>query len=480
MKLNGAVKAREIPLTALGAAAANGLMTAGRGFRIAALLLGPLAWLHAAETAGASVRLEGYAGPATVAIQSVAPFKLRVSVNPGNETRPLTILVELPQSGPRAWPAAEVEVRDAEGKARLVRRSGLEWFKLLIPVPAVAGEYLVQSVGPARGPPPLAAERERMLVDDATGLRVGIAKWPDGRRAALSIRFDDSHPTHLTKAIPILREYGFRGTFMVNPGGAESGRRRRSEFELHQGEWAAVARQGDQELANHTAHHRGARGDDDMDAEIGSASQAIWQLTPGRSKLMALNLGGGTQWETTRTLRHYLDKYHLFDAAQNSTGMDDAYGNRVANFRRLLEQYLARGLWCRIHYHSIGEGLASSEANFRAALDLAQEHKPDLWIAGMADIHKYLSERGASSLKLRHSEPGRLSFALTCRTDAALFDQSLTLEVTPPTAWPTSRLKVMDGQGSAMPLRLAAVAGRPAVRLEVAPRDAIYTIELTP
>ena len=80
-------------------------------------------------------------------------------------------------------------------------------------------------------------------------------------------------------------------------------------------------KQGDMELANHSAHHRGAKGDEDMDREIGTATEAIWKLTPGRSKLMALNLGGGTRWETTRTLRHYLDKYHQFDASSGSLGM---------------------------------------------------------------------------------------------------------------------------------------------------------------
>ena len=95
-------------------------------------------------------------------------------------------------------------------------------------------------------------------MDGATGLRLGIAKWHDGRTAALSIRFDDSHPTHLTKAVPILREYGFRGTFMVNPGAAEPGSRRRSAF------LSSIRRngrpwrdKGDHEFANHSAHHRG-------------------------------------------------------------------------------------------------------------------------------------------------------------------------------------------------------------------------------
>ena len=444
------------------------------------LLLAPLATLQAGDLGGIVVRLEGYQGPATVSAQLVEPFKMRIAVHPTGETKPLAIRVELPASGPHAWPAADVEVRDARGKALMVRRAGIEWFKLLIPVPAVADDYFVQAVQPAGGKPSQPSEKERVLVDGASNFRLSIAKWHDGRKAALSIRFDDSHPTHLTKAIPILREYGFRGTFMVNPGASEPGSRRRSEFETHRAKWEAVARQGDHELANHSAHHRGAIGDEDMEAEIGEAAQAIWKLTPGKSKLMALNLGGGTRWETTRTLRYYLDKYHQFDASQNSTGMDDSYGNRAANFRRILEQHIERGLWCRIHYHYIGDGLSSSEANFRAALDITKEHHSDLWIAGMADIHKYQTERNASKLTLQKSSPTQFTFQMTCLSDAVLYDQPLTLEVAHAQSLDARRLMVKDAQGNAIPLRAAQTESPSVLRFDVAPRNAVYSIEMTP
>lgn len=447
---------------------------------LAVLLLVPLTALHAADLGGVIVRLEGYNGPATVQAQSVGPYKIQLTVNPGNEPKPLATGVELPNSGPRAWSAADVEVRDAQGKALMVRRSGIEWFKLLVPVPAGAGNYFVQAVQPAGGKPVLPSEKERVLLDGATGLRLGITKWHEGRNAALSIRFDDSHPTHLTQAIPILRAYGFRGTFMVNPGGQEPGSRRRSDFEAHLAGWQAVAQRGDQEFGNHSAHHRGALGDDDMEAEIGGAAQAVWKLTPGRSKLMALNLGGGTRWETTRTLRYYLDKYQLFDASENSTGMDDSYGNRVANFRRLLEQHLERGLWCRIHYHYIGPGLSSSEANFRAALDIAKQHQSKLWIAGMADIHKYQTERNASKLVLGQSDSSGLTFELICQTDATLFDQPLTIEASLPQALASRRIKVKDAQGNAIPLVTVGVEDPTALRFDVVPHNAVYSIELTP
>ena len=442
-------------------------------------LLAPLTALHGADLGGVVVRLEGYQGSATILAQPLGPFKVQIAVNPKTETRPLVVRVELPNSGPRAWPAADVEVRDARGQALLVRRAGIEWSNLLIPVPAVAGIYSVQAVPPPSGKPSMPSDQERVLTDNVTGLHLSVANWHDGRQAALSLRFDDSHPTHLTKAIPILREYGFRGTFMINPGVNEPGSRRRSDFQAHLAEWEAVARAGDQEFANHSAHHRGATGDADMEAEIGAAAQAIWNLAPGRSRLLALNLGGGTQWETTHTLRYYLDKYYQFETS-GSLGMDDVYGNRVAAFREHVESHLERGLWCRVHFHYIGEGLSSSEANFRAALDIAKEHQSDLWIAGMADIYKYQTQRNASKLTLRQSDSWRLTFQFTCLTDATLYDQPLTLEVAHARSLAVGRLTVKDAQGNVISSYVAVAEGAPVLRFDVPPHDVVYSIEMTP
>lgn len=448
---------------------------------VAALLVTAREALPTADLGGVVVRLENHADAAAVSAKLIERFRLQLTVQPAplRTSAPLRISVELPNSGPSAWPAADVEVRDAQGKAMMVRRAGIEWHKLSFSVPAVAAHYIIQAVHRAGEPAALLAEPEHVLVDAASGLRVGIAKWYDGRKAALSIRFDDSHPTHLSNAIPILREYGLRGTFMVNPGSSEPGSRRRSPFEMHRAEWEAVARQGDHELANHTAHHRGAVGDDDMEAEIGKAAEAIWKLTPGRSKLLALNLGGATFWETTRTLRYYLDKHHPFDASQNSTGMDDRYGNRVAHFRRLLEQHIERGLWCRIHYHSIGNGEASSETHFRAALDVIQQHRAQLWVAGMADIHKYQTERNASKLTLQQSTAQRLAFQLTCLTDPTLYDQSLTIEVWLPPGTDAGRYVVKE-VAKTLPTRVARVNGTSVLRFDVVPQTATYAVERMP
>ncbi len=425
---------------------------------------------------GAKVVWERYTGAATFTATRLEKFKLSVQVERKDETQPLTLRIELPATGRQTWPANDVEVRDSAGQAMLVQRSGIEWEKLLIPLPIHVTGCVVQAVEPANGWPKLTSERDRVIQDAASGAQVRIANWPQGRVAALSIRFDDSHPTHLSKAIPILREYGFKGTFMVNPGPKEPGSRQNYSFETQHAEWEAVMKQGEMELANHSAHHRGAKGDEDMGNEIGSAAEAIWKLTPGNSKLTALNLGGGTRWETTRTLRHYLDKYHQFDASSGSLGMDDSYGGRVEAFRKALETHLQRGLWCRIHYHYIGEGLSSSEANFRSALEIAKQHQAKLWIAGMADIYKYQTERNAAKLTLAKSDARNLTFQIICSTDMKLYDQPLTLEITPSADWDVSKVIVHDAVGQSLP---ATVEGA-VIRCTLPPREGTYSITSAP
>ncbi|MCA9175375.1 MAG: polysaccharide deacetylase family protein [Planctomycetales bacterium] len=429
------------------------------------------------------LRLES--GEALVSGELTGQHRLKVVVEPEAEAKskePVVVRVELPMSGRAAWPAADVEVRDSQGRAVVVRRGGLEWHKLLIPVPSSPSTYTVQVVPPSKSMASLrpTREEERRFADAGTGIRGSIAHWHDGRRAALSLRFDDSHPTHLSKAIPILREYGFRGTFMVNPGPDEPGSRRRSPFQAELAAWKAVAEAGDQEFANHTAHHRGATSDEGMDVEIGSAARVIRELTPGRSPLMALNLGGGTVWSTSHTLRHYLERHRQFDASSGSLGMDDSYGNRVSAFRAHLERHLTSGGWCRAHFHYIGKGLSSSEANFRAALDVAKQHREALWIAGMADIHKYQLERNSSALKLLESDDDRIAFRLECSADAELYDQPLTIEMAGSPAWPADQLRLQDARGAAIAVRKVSTDGGVVLRAELAARSASYFVVRSP
>ena len=156
--------------------------------------LGALVWLAsclfllsemglADDSSNVLVKFEEYDGPATFVTQSNDEHTLTIDVDHKTEREPLTIRIELPTSGRKAWPVADIEVRDAQGRPLAVRRSGIEWHKLLILVPAVRGNYSVQAVARRGGRPPLPADTERTLTDQATGLSVTIARWSDGRAA---------------------------------------------------------------------------------------------------------------------------------------------------------------------------------------------------------------------------------------------------------------------------------------------------------
>lgn len=68
--------------------------------------------------------------------------------------------------------------------------------------------------------------------------------WPDGKRAAISITFDDARISQLDAGLPILDAHGVKATFYVSLGLAS----RRVE------EWRTVAERG-HEIGNHTLSH---------------------------------------------------------------------------------------------------------------------------------------------------------------------------------------------------------------------------------
>ena len=68
--------------------------------------------------------------------------------------------------------------------------------------------------------------------------------WPDGKRAALSLTFDDARATQLDCGLKTLNGHGVRATFYVSPKNVE----RRAD------EWRRAAADG-HEIGNHTHSH---------------------------------------------------------------------------------------------------------------------------------------------------------------------------------------------------------------------------------
>ena len=73
---------------------------------------------------------------------------------------------------------------------------------------------------------------------------IAMFEWPNGKRAAVSLTFDDARPSQVDVGVPILNAYGLRGTFYLSP----------SNISARLEQWKNAVALG-HEMGNHTLSH---------------------------------------------------------------------------------------------------------------------------------------------------------------------------------------------------------------------------------
>lgn len=117
--------------------------------------------------------------------------------------------------------------------------------------------------------------------------------WPEGRKCAVSLTFDDARASQLDAGLPILDRHGIRATFYVSLG----------PLQARAADWKRAAASG-HELGNHTASHPcsgnfpWARSNaleeytlDRMEAELRDADAAIASVTGSKPRSFAYPCG---------------------------------------------------------------------------------------------------------------------------------------------------------------------------------------------
>ena len=232
-----------------------------------------------------------------------------------------------------------------------------------------------------------------------------VMEFKDGKRAALSLQFDDSMETQADTAIPLMNERGLVGTFFVNPG-LERYRNRRDT-------WEVVCPEHGHELANHTLRHQGAADYDEADHEIGESSRHIWALYPDRSKLLPFLRGGGTTWGSSRErVRTLMDRHFLFRAPRSAGPTDErGTGQDPSVFAR---EAIDEGKWAQVGFHGVGgQWLSSSAEGFAKLCDFLAEHGDEIWVPTTGDGYKYATARDAVSGDAQRRD--REGFQAVCR-----------------------------------------------------------------
>ncbi|MFB3882784.1 MAG: heparinase II/III family protein [Armatimonadota bacterium] len=305
---------------------------------------------------------------------------------------------------------------------------------------------------------------------------VRICNWFGGRKAALSLRFDDSETSHIEIGLPALDKYGLIGTWLVSPG--------YRGYLPYASIWEGrVVREG-HELGDHTMWHEGARTDEEAEREVGEPAVLLHKLQP-QLKLITFAAGGGTQWLQRKPMGALLAKYDLVSVGGGegiALSCSEAYPDFSARkFGEALERCLADGTWFQPHFHTICPagpsdqvGLYITPEVFSECLEIVQAHRDELWQAGINVIAQYARERKASRLWVHAASADVLEVSLTCATDPSYYTQPLTMELDLPEG--VDEVSVTDRAGTAVATRIERSGQRRVARWEVAPVDMSLTV----
>ncbi|MHC4742335.1 MAG: polysaccharide deacetylase family protein [Planctomycetota bacterium] len=234
-------------------------------------------------------------------------------------------------------------------------------------------------------------------------------RWPEGKRAAISLTFDDARLTQIDRGIPILDEYGFKGTFYVSMGNVEQ----------RLDGWKAAVANG-HEIANHSVKHpcsgnfpfarERALEDytlDMMRAEFDQASASIEQVLGVRPVSFAYPcgqkyVGRGVNLQSYVPLvaekfltgRGWPDEWAndpaFCDMAQlMGVKLDEKSFDEV---KTLMDRTLANGGWLVFCSHEVAKDgrLVTHSQTLRALCEYARDPENGIWLDTVENIAKYI------------------------------------------------------------------------------------------
>ena len=240
----------------------------------------------------------------------------------------------------------------------------------------------------------------------------GDFHWPEGKRAAISLSFDDARPSHLDRGLAILDRYGVKATFYVTIPGLKA----------RLADWQKALATG-HEIGNHSLTHpcttnytfynlTHRNGLEDytlemMQRELDEANATIAYLLGVRPTTFAYPcgqkfVGRGLLVKSYVPLvaerfivgRGYLDESSndpVFCDLSQVLGMtlDDLNFDQV---KKLIDETVKKGKWLILCGHEIGKPKyhSTSESTLEAILQYAQNPDNGIWIDTVHAVGRYV------------------------------------------------------------------------------------------
>lgn len=237
--------------------------------------------------------------------------------------------------------------------------------------------------------------------------------WPQGKKMALSISFDDSRTIQLTSAIPLLNQYNIKATFFLTVN-----QNMKDNVEA----WKIVSKEG-HEIGNHTINHpcsakfSGPRKDGksletmslkDIEEDILNANKEIERLVGVKPEVFAYPCGQTYVGEGTNTksyvpivAKHFLVGRGFMDEAPvnplfpNMSQLNGINLGDDMSFEQVLPLIQAakkNGSWLVFVCHDVGkEGhLNIPIATLRRLFEYVNNPENEIWVAPIGSIAHYV------------------------------------------------------------------------------------------
>jgi peptidoglycan-N-acetylglucosamine deacetylase len=255
-----------------------------------------------------------------------------------------------------------------------------------------------------------------------------VFKWPEGKRGAVSLTFDDGLDSQREIALPMLEEHGFRSTFYVNPSGSDDDRDLDGTWRDRLERWRGAASFG-HEIGNHSLLHPcslnidtgGESGfaipnlrDWDLErigADVREAQRRITAVFPDQVATSfaypcyesTVGTGSGRASYTPIVVEEFAAARangELSGALANDPAVCDLHllSSYPVEYQRgelmigLAEAALARGRWAIFTFHGVDEGaLSISGSALEEFLRHLARRLDALWVAPVVDIAGALS-----------------------------------------------------------------------------------------
>jgi peptidoglycan-N-acetylglucosamine deacetylase len=236
-------------------------------------------------------------------------------------------------------------------------------------------------------------------------------KWPDGKKMALSLSFDDARSSNVENGFPLFDEYGVKATFFIVP----------SAVEKNLEAWKEAVKNG-HEMGNHTVEHP-CSGNfvwarhkalenytlGKMEKELLEANNWIEENLDAKVTVLAYPcgqpyIGAGIHQESYVPLvaKHFLagrnwlneapvDPFYADLGLLNGMEMDNK------TFEDLLPHITAaseNAQWLVLAGHDIGEEgrQTTSTRMLRQLIEYAQNEENGIWIAPMGEVADYVQK----------------------------------------------------------------------------------------